>query len=442
MRSRSAIEDVDVAGATFVVGSDLKVADFTSIQEAIDNLPTEGGSICILGGTYSLTTTITLPNKPVKVIGSGMGVTVLSLGSSAIAAFSITVNNRYTFEDFTISGTGLAGQRAWNVTSGIVSPKNQQCFHIRTEAIEKVLNVPSGIFSFEFVCCQLELAVVGAGTERIVDAPSGGTIRATDTNMCVETGGGGFTGTSIEVQFLRCTFKVFNGVTFSGGGENPFLIGCNIYGIVSPGVTIALGNYRLIGNRFQTTVAGIPCLLLSSGSTTVKGNHFTHPVGETAISVTSGFNIVVGNNSCKVVESGSADNNVYDANGIFSTSTIIGPNSIVNGIKKKGVTAGATTGSFVDQFTHLNPNGVGSYGTVKNTGGANALEVRETGIDAFGTTTSVTTAVAAGATLVLSSCFSGLGGTSFPPFVSYTIAIRHPVAATTFNLQFAGQGAL
>lgn len=430
--------------ADVVVSSSGKKADFTTIEAAIAALPAAGGSIYIKQGVYPLAVALAPTDKPIKFIGSGRNATILDLGANPIAAFSLAFNNRYTFEDFTIRGTGLVGQRAWNVTAGIVSPKNQQCLRVRTEALETVVNAPAGnLASFEFVCCELELAVIGAGTERIVVAPSGAFIRATDTNMCAETGGGGFTGGSIEVQFLRCFMNVFNGATFGGGGANPFLTNCSIFGISAPGLAIAIGFYRITGNKFTTPFVGVPCLVLSSGGAVVKGNVFSMPVGNTAISVPSSSNIIVGNSNCKVVESGVANSNRYDDNTIFATSTIIGIDSTVEGVRRFDSALGdVTTAVFVDLFTFAQQKAVPCYGTIKNTGGVNSMEVRETGTDAFGVTTSVTSVVVPGGALALVSTFLGLVGVAFPPFVSYTIAVRHPVAATTYEAHFAVLGAV
>lgn len=105
----SIIKNQDVAAATFVVGSDLEVADFTTIQAALDALPAEGGSIYILEGTYTISTTITLPNKTVRFQGAAG-----SIASSA-SIISIGASTRGATTDDHIQ---IASQR--NVVSGHV----------------------------------------------------------------------------------------------------------------------------------------------------------------------------------------------------------------------------------------------------------------------------------------------------------------------------------
>jgi hypothetical protein len=86
-----------------------------TIQAAIDNLPAAGGSIFIKAGTYPVSTTIVLPNKPVKIVGAGEA-SVIDIGSSVIAAFTVpnglTAARRFDFKSFYIKGNNVVGQEA------------------------------------------------------------------------------------------------------------------------------------------------------------------------------------------------------------------------------------------------------------------------------------------------------------------------------------------
>jgi pectin methylesterase-like acyl-CoA thioesterase len=79
--------------ATFVVSPTPGVGDFTTIQDALDALPAEGGKILIREGTYPITTEIQIPNKQVFLDGCGTELagndqgTVIDLGANAINAF-------------------------------------------------------------------------------------------------------------------------------------------------------------------------------------------------------------------------------------------------------------------------------------------------------------------------------------------------------------------
>jgi len=327
----AAATGADIFAATRVVslipgdGTDLTIA------AAIAALPAAGGCIYIKQGVYPLAASLVVTNKPIKFIGSGRNATILDLGAVAIPAFTLGFNNKYTFEDFTIRGTGLVGQQGWLYSGGIVSPLTQRCLRVRTEAIEKVLKVAAAPLSFaffEFISCELETS--GLVTAAIVDAVASGGARvfAIDTSMAIEFGNaGGFFGT-VEPQFVRCIINVFNGATFSGGGENPILTNCNFIAIAAP-IVIALGGYRIIGCRFNVALVGVTALTLTAGGAVVAGNDFSVPVGAITINVPSSFNIIENNANCRVLESGGANNNRYADNTLFQGSTIIGPKSIV-----------------------------------------------------------------------------------------------------------------
>src|SRR6185295_12699539 len=140
----------DIFAATRVVsliagdGTDLTVA------AAIAALPAEGGRIYVKQGTYALTVTNTLPDKPVDIIGSGDG-TIFDLGANAIAAFTIsdglTAQRNYSFQNFKVTGTSVANQRFLEVSDsnafGIPTVKS-----IRTEGIQIPINITDGDGAF------------------------------------------------------------------------------------------------------------------------------------------------------------------------------------------------------------------------------------------------------------------------------------------------------
>ncbi len=100
--------------ATYVVHPTPGVGDFTTIQAALTALPAEGGFILVREGTYSISTTNTLPvGKPVTIRGCGNS-TVISLGANAIPAFTIptgaATNTPIVFDNFLVTGTEVAAQ--------------------------------------------------------------------------------------------------------------------------------------------------------------------------------------------------------------------------------------------------------------------------------------------------------------------------------------------
>lgn len=143
--------------------------------------------------------------------------------------------------------------------------------------------------------------------------------------------------------------------------------------------------------------------------------------------------------SVPITEGGTDVVGRYAGNEGFAGSTILGPDSTVEGVRRYDKVAGTTTGSFVTLFTHKNQKGLTGIGTIKNTGATNTLTVQETATDVFGTTDTASTVVAA----LNDASFSTFAnkGNARPPFVSYKIEVKHTVAATTFDIHFAMNGA-
>lgn len=101
-----------------------------------------------------------------------------------------------------------------------------------------------------------------------------------------------------------------------------------------------------------------------------------------------------------------------------------------------------TTGAAFVQYVNISSQrGLLGVGTIKNTGGVNSLSVKESVVDAFGTAANQTTVVLAGTDLRLDCAPVVNIGAARPPLVSYKVEVKHPVAATTFDLEFAAQGA-
>jgi hypothetical protein len=73
---------VDRYESTFIVSLDLSQGDFTSLQDAVNALPTSGGKIFVKAGTYPLNNTVKIEQNNVQIQGEGMGITVFVAQSS------------------------------------------------------------------------------------------------------------------------------------------------------------------------------------------------------------------------------------------------------------------------------------------------------------------------------------------------------------------------
>jgi hypothetical protein len=80
--------------------------DVTAIQAAIAALPSGGGTLFFPPGTYKISSTLTMPDKPVKVMGCG-DASVIDVASGSFAAFTVSalsVQREYAIVDLKILG--------------------------------------------------------------------------------------------------------------------------------------------------------------------------------------------------------------------------------------------------------------------------------------------------------------------------------------------------
>ncbi len=198
---------------------------------------------------------------------------------------------------------------------------------------------------------------------------------------------------------------------------------------------MATGPCAVEGCVFRDSPTNAVDILVAVTAATVAGNIFTWATS--AVRVAGSQVVVSGNQNCKVLETGSANNNKYSE--ILSSSTVLGADTTVEGVRRFDL-LGSTTGSFVTLFTHENFKGVMGIGTIDNSvSSGNAMEVKETVIDAFGVTASVTTTVASGDTYLLDPQTNF--DTARPPYKSYKVEVRHPISSTSFEVHHATGGA-
>jgi len=486
---------VDPAGA----GTD------TTLAAALAALPASGGTIYLKAGTYSISATMTLPLKDVTIIGAGANLTtggtpngtIFDLGANAIFLFDTaaggggTVFASYKFRDFQVLGTQVAGQGFLNMPVAALG-SSVVCEKLNIDDVVDIVKTNGQDSDVTFRDCILRPQTAsasfwhgaGPGGELFWDhvdghLPVSGSANAItggpSWNVAYSyVGGGGgpstfnvkdinwvafFLGkdadkatvtvtsaisTIVSCQFIGVSLIIdttllfvsnswFSGsstgtnqqikVNGGGGAGDVAISGVNFdasgaaadMGVDLTGVT----NIDISGCQFEGhSTAGIN----ASGTSTlsVTGCRFseTVPVNEAASTVTGRYTGNVG----------------------FTGSVILGPDSVVEESRRKDVTAGATTDAFVTQFTHENAKGLLGIGTISNTG-ANSMDVRESVTDAFGTTTSVTTTVLSGNSLMLDEQVNI--NTAFPPYLSYAVAVKSTAVGvpTTFDLHHASHGA-
>lgn len=459
----SIIANQDVAAATFVVGNDLAIADFQRLEDALLNVPSGGASIAILADTLSVPAGgYLLPNFPVKISGAGTVGTTIDMASNTGSIFTLGQAD-FTLTDLTVIGDAAVSQ---TLISNVAPAGDEMCFLDRVrvgttllDALETIIDANSLGRLWRVSNCWLTAQGPdpyfmrdGGNGSLYIDNTNirqngaiGGTIICLVTNSEISGGTNGlaFAGSSkIAASAIsgntitfgnscQVTGTLVASAIGSTGNESQF-VGCTLNGL--PAITTTGVLLKVIGNVMRS----ISCT--GGGSHQIIGNDFFGGGNNVTFAGTTNCN-VTGNNGIQVLESGAANGNVYADNKLFTGSTIIGADSIVEGSRKNAVSAGATVDAFTAVFTRTGFKGMIGIGTIKNTG-ANDLNIRETVTDAFGVTDSATTLVTAGNDYMLD--IQTNFATARPPYTSYGVEVQsaNPGNPTTYDLQFSTQGSV
>jgi len=190
MRSRSGIEGVDVAAATFVVGTDLIECDFLTLEDAMANLPQSRGKIFILGGTFSLLTKQSLPNGPIRFEGSGEDSTIIDASGADFTIFESAFNIQYEFTDMTVLGSGHVGSLFFAAKAGSGATPGFIGERLTVTGVEKCLYAPTGCAVFATIeHCVWKVADLASSFHGDTVDPATGTIDASDS-VLTSVGGG------------------------------------------------------------------------------------------------------------------------------------------------------------------------------------------------------------------------------------------------------------
>ena len=324
-----------------------------------------------------------MTNKPITIRGSG-DATIIDLGANAISAFDVPFAQAYAFENLQITGsvanldrrivsisaaarvslnriTASNIRRAIEVTGGVGPVINiDTCIWV-------LLNDPASFFigasAFTTVHAQNVSCVGASGAGGIAGSPVVEFVDLlfTTVNTTAVGSNSNFTGCSVigvagETVTLGTRSKVvgtsFSSVTvvasgskvefsssdFIGsagqarvldvtGAEGPNVTGCTFSGCNSELVRINGGSLDSVfsGNDFidDATASRAIDVLAGAFRALIDGNAFRFFDTE-AVRIASANCIVTSNTGCKVVETGTANVNVYANNTGFDPSTIIG----------------------------------------------------------------------------------------------------------------------
>ena len=90
-------------------------ADQTTISQAIAALPEEGGVVYFLGGTYSLTSTLTISSDNITLLGNHQSSILVNQGSAAVL---VSAGDNFAMQDLLVTDERSSGSQATVVING------------------------------------------------------------------------------------------------------------------------------------------------------------------------------------------------------------------------------------------------------------------------------------------------------------------------------------
>lgn len=458
----------DLFASTRIVSSDPTQGTDTTIQDAIDNLP-GGGDIYVKPGRYVMPAALTSQPAPITIHGAGIDVTILDFGTVAGKFISIDHDAPINLRNLTVYAGGLAGQYLYDVSASYLGTQTITIENVMVGKFGDTTKSIEGGFLGGALANLTNVTILVQATAASYFADSGPAAPGFAFLLCIgvscmgigalrEKWGGFKNQVTMTAKacffgcanFGSCGFVFMEGTTFVGGGTTStlssqhfsFFIGCGFgdVALVPANDTIIsacdsgsiyVGVERIID--IPTGVDGIAITGCSFASWTVE----TIRNDGTNVTVSGCVGFVTGR--IKVTETTNADNNNYWD--IDAASTIVGPNTRVNGAKLDAYSA-VTTSAFVTMMGPIvNPRGLQGIGTVENKG-SNSIDVMELFTDASGTSTTVTRTVAPAGRILLS--LDILAGICQPPYVSYEVQVKDTVNGSHGlpELFFTSQGAM
>ena len=309
--------------ATFVVSPTPGVGNFTTIQDAIDSLPVDGGYILIREGTYNENLTA---DVDVILKGCGRENTVLDIGSvdNTAAIVNASSQAKIVVRDISIVGDPSKIQSLLDIQVGSsVLFENVEV----TDILNIVLNQSDPEISFYH--CTLNMPNV-AGWSLWNGLVTGGDLYWNDVELIVTHDsanavvgqpdwsitasytGGGPTYSNYDIGILTVQGFRFDHAFFTLNGNDSHI--ANLDGTEVKFSWLGSG-HTMVGSRWSTS-DGNPGLDMQASDCVISGCIFSGSGGSKA-----------------VVESGGANSNKYGPNLGFGGSTITGTSSVVVGPK-------------------------------------------------------------------------------------------------------------
>ena len=240
------------AKAATIVVDNSGGGDATTIQAGVNLLPAEGGYILVREGTYTLTSTVTLRDMPIKIMGCGWGTTI-ALAGNAVTAFTIpnglTDTRLYEFVDFQITATGVAGQK-FVVHADTGGRGSIYCSGLKISRVEMCFDYTAYDTTYtrdtKLWCYSCVLIPAAIATSHLLRTPNTGgsflgSVSAYFVNCDTDPGDGTFETWKLDfdgdIQGVNTIFYLKTGSKFDGG----HFFNC-LFGLTASGTLETFGN--------------------------------------------------------------------------------------------------------------------------------------------------------------------------------------------------------
>lgn len=477
-----------IVDPTGVAGTD------TTLASAITNLPAEGGLIFMKQGTYTISSTQTLPAKNIIIVGAGVDSTIINFTGTGTFLSQANGGVYFAMRDLLVDGGALNTGQKFFVAAG---PTELEAYFesMEIEGFNHIIeDIGGSDNTFTFISTEMHLPAFDL-TSSFYRGVSSGTVIWNYTSVTLteasrlSAAGGAFLGSPkwvVDHSYIggpppsAISDFVIGQAIFDGmrADKIKFIISgakSQIYGFEGiDAVVNCSGDDFFLSHSHFIRAAGIgsenqfvtmsgneahisDCTFNGIGSVTnclvfndtinisVVGCRFKNFTFTTifldAAAVGTISSNIFSNAGTPVTESHASAAMEYVDNTGFTGSSIAGADSVVNGVRRKDLVGVSTTNTLTIQFSHANTKGMTGVGSLKNTGGSNTMVLRLSVTDAFGVSDTQDVDVLPGAAVTWS--MTDAVGTALAPFVNFTVLVQSKTAGlhTTFTLHHASAGA-
>lgn len=263
--------------------------DFADIQEAINSLPSTGGTVYIKEGTYNIIQTITLNKNNISLVGVGNG-TIIKANSDINAIEAISKTN-LTIENLAIIGNSSTGAFTGNgiffdgcndsLIKNCWISLNNSGIYLRNSSTRLILteniifsNTESGIECDTTINCIFSNNVIYSNSLRGMDLQISST-------TCIISGNIITLNTSNGI-LITGSYNIFKGNVITSNGAS--------------GITTSGGDKNIISGNVINSNTGRGILLQLTTTDNIISGNICNSNSSYGISTSGTRNIVAGNN--------------------------------------------------------------------------------------------------------------------------------------------------